>query len=298
MPPHTPESSGRFDAASKHGSFDRFLQRSGPLLDDLQSRMTDDSVSVAVAEARHALQTISPHLHGRHRVLEVGAGLGVLAGFVASLGHDVTALEPGGIGFEQRQALTENPHGPGSWWPDLDFRNCKVEDLDPEQEKPFGLIYSVNVLEPVDQPDRALAAMAAVLSPDGIMVHECPNYHVPFEPHFGVPLLPFRPVLSASLLPSRITDTGLWRSLNFLTSSQVGRIAADLDMRAHFEPGLLAQSLERLDSDAEFRDRHRGIAAAAGTLRRLGLINLLARLPASASTPMVFTLEPGGSRQW
>ena len=27
----------------------------------------------------------------------------------------------------------------------------------------------------------------------GAMIHMCPNYFVPYEPHFGIPLIPFAP---------------------------------------------------------------------------------------------------------
>ena len=54
---------------------------------------------------------------------------------------------------------------------------------------------------------RALEALDALLSPGGMMIHHCPNYTVPFEPHFGIPLVPGAPERTAALLPDRIRST-------------------------------------------------------------------------------------------
>ena len=41
-------------------------------------------------------------------ILEVGAGLGVTAAYLSCCGFDVTALEPGGIGFEQNRSVAQH----------------------------------------------------------------------------------------------------------------------------------------------------------------------------------------------
>ena len=56
----------------------------------------------------------------------------------------------------------------------LTFVACDVEDL-PFRSSAFDMIFSSNLLEHVEDIDRALAGMKAVLRSDGIMVHAVPN---------------------------------------------------------------------------------------------------------------------------
>jgi 2-polyprenyl-3-methyl-5-hydroxy-6-metoxy-1,4-benzoquinol methylase len=69
----------------------------------------------------------------------------------------------------------------------------------------FDLIFSNNVFEHVRDVQAALATLGALLRPGRVMVHNCPNYDVPYEPHFGIPLLPLRPASTARVLPKSIT---------------------------------------------------------------------------------------------
>jgi hypothetical protein len=50
-------------------------------------------------EARFGLDLILPYLDTSFRILEVGAGMGLLATFLCSKGFNITALEPGLGGF-------------------------------------------------------------------------------------------------------------------------------------------------------------------------------------------------------
>lgn len=129
-------------------------------------------------------------------------------------------------------------------------------------------------------------------APDGRSVHSCPNYSVPYEPHFGVPLVPVRPAVTARVLPSRIASTDLWRSLNWITARGVRRWAARRGADVRFRTGQIADALERLATDDDFRARHAGVVVTvAGLLDRLRLIRLLRRLPVGLSTPMQFELR-------
>ena len=276
-----------YAAGSLHARFDDFVDGSREALTLLERHLGQDAVRTAVAESRHAVPIVEPYLAGRNRILEVGSGLGLLSGFLGSLGYDVTALEPGGIGYEERSILADLVPSDSS----VDYRSSAIEDLDPSVEVPFDLIFSINVLEHVEDVHSALSAMKMLLDNDGVMVHECPNYTVPFEPHFGVPLVPFAPSRSRSILPSSIINTGLWASLNFITARDVRRSADQLGLSADFEPALLARSLDRLNDDPEFRQRHQWLGKVAAGLQRLGITKALSQLPAGAATPMIFRLQ-------
>lgn len=222
------------------------------------------------------------------RILEVGAGLGVTSNFLASQGASVIALEPGGGGFEAHARLSVSLAA--VLQTGLELRNDPVESLTPERDGRFDLIYSNNVLEHVADPIDALRVLQALVDSRGVSVHSCPNYVVPFEPHFGIPLVPLRPASTARLLPQRVRGSGLWQSLNFVTSADVRTTASHLGCEVIFRPGVLAASLRRLDDDAEFRRRHPALGRLGSLLTRFRIPDAAARLPATWSTPMDFAL--------
>jgi SAM-dependent methyltransferase len=154
-------------------------------------------------------------------------------------------------------------------------------------------MFSANVLEHVDDLAGAFRAMASVLAPDGSMAHLCPNYRVPYEPHLGIPLLPFAPRATRRLFPATIERSAdLWASVNFVTASRVRRLARANGLDVEFERGVMYDFVQRLETDPEFADRQK--SSAMRVLRALNRRNALAflrKLPASVSTPMQFTLR-------
>jgi len=273
--------------------FDRFKERldDPEILSEVALRAevsTDwlvDKLAQSVPEARHTVGMVESELKPDLRMLEVGSGLGLASGFLAAEGYLVTSIEPGGEGFEDyartnpvlRQVLEiEHPH-----------YTIDVRDITPSQlGRAFDLVFSNNVLEHIPDVEEALERLDAVLAPGGTMVHSCPNYTTPYEPHFGIPLVPVRPGLTERLLPDRIVDTGLWRSLNFVTARQVQATATRLGREVVFRPGILAEALDRLGSDPAFASRHRILARFE---RQIGYVSSLTRrLPPTLMTPMVF----------
>jgi SAM-dependent methyltransferase len=244
------------------------------------------------------LKDLGPNV-GAVRVLEVGGGIGAVAACLAHLGFDVVAIEPGGPGFQDvlvlqravEAALAELPLPSGS----RIVHPIGVEDLDPGVHGVFDVVLSANVLEHVRDPLLALDRMQAVLAKGGVQTHVCPNYAFPYEPHFFVPLLPFRPSATRWLLPRSMTETGLWASLNFVTAWQVRRWASRSGVEVRFARGVLADALDRFVSDPVFAQRHGRLGAVVSLLRRLGLVGLVRRLPAGLVSPMRFTVTAAPS---
>jgi 2-polyprenyl-3-methyl-5-hydroxy-6-metoxy-1,4-benzoquinol methylase len=255
---------------------------------DISVQDAHERLSTYINESWVALELVEPLLQPGARILEIGSGIGFFAGFLSSQGFDVVELEPVGAGFEfigaARAALARDD-GP-------DHLDIGVEALDPELHGRFDLIYSLNVLEHVPDWQRALEAAGAVLAPGGTMCQSCPNYSFPYEPHFGIPLVPLRPSETARLLPARITDSDLWCSLNWVTLKGVRQWAEEHDYSIDFEAGRLADALERLSTDAQFADRHsRLLGVIARTARRLGVFSVLRKMPPSWTSPMIFTIR-------
>ncbi len=248
-----------------------------------------DRLTTSLAEAAQTLRVLAGTcVPEGGRVLEVGAGLGLTSAFLSRSGLDVTALEPAGSGFEDHELIA--PALATAIEARQDTLGIGAEALRRDQHGRFDLIFSNNVLEHVPDLGAVLAAMAGVMSDEGCMVHSCPNYTIPFEPHFGVPLVPLRPALTARILPASMRDTGLWHSLNFVRAADIVADAEVLGMVVTFRRGLLAASIDRLTLDPEFRSRHRLLARVGSVVSALGVTAALRRLPPRFSTPMDFML--------
>ena len=134
--------------------------------------------------------------------------------------------------------------------------------------------------------------MADVLEPSGLMVHVCPNYAFPYDPHFGIPLVPFRPDLTAMVLPRRIARSGAWHSLNFISAARLKRLTAQYGLEARFETGQLADMIRRVQDDPVFAERHGGFAAALlKATRTLGVEQAARMLPVWIDSPMLVELR-------
>ncbi len=252
---------------------------------------TRDFLLTYINEMRVSLQLIEREIDKQQRILEVGSGLCLLSFFLNKEGYNIVALEPALGGFELFDAAKKVIARHFSSIP-LQILECTAQQLDPVVHDRFDLIFSNNVLEHIPAWEEALLAMDGVLQASGHMTHACPNYSVPYEPHYGVPVFRRFPALSKRLFLPANADEGIWQSLNFITCRQVGAFCARHALLCRFKQGLLFDALQRIDTDPLFQARHTGfIASAARLVMRSGLGRLVRRIPASMATPMVMQLS-------
>lgn len=244
---------------------------------------------IAVAESRQTLSLLQElEFEYGDRVLEVGAGYGLASVCLAMMGFEVVSLEPGGIGFEEnRLASIVFAESCGVL---LSHISESAETFDFSKIEKFRLIVSNNVLEHIPDVDRALTNLNHALRTDGVMVHSCANYSFPFEPHFGIPLVPMFPRLTSKLLPQSIVSSGLWQSLNFINFSQVKRNSRRNQMICRFRKGTMSKSIKRLRLDQEFSERHVAISRLIRWQFLYRFFLLMTSIPRRFATPMDFMI--------
>ena len=162
-----------------------------------------------------------------------------------------------------------------------------IEDFSPS-EQTFDLIFSYFVLEHLSDLDKAFQVMASALTKDGLMIHCCPNYTMPFEPHFNIPLIPFKPEWTALIFP-KLQKSKLWKGLRFTSVRTVSKMCASKGLKPVFRRGMTASAFERVLSDPIFAGRKQNLIKLAKLLHSSGMLRLIHMLPSNLDTPMEFT---------
>ena len=119
------------------------------------------------------------------RVLEIGSGLGINhLVWVKVHGVDGYGVEPDSNGFGSSYAISQ--------------RLLRDHDLNPAQIVPasgevlpfagdnFDVVYSTNVLEHTQNPERLMTEALRVLRPGGVLQLVYPNYRSFFDGHYAV----------------------------------------------------------------------------------------------------------------
>lgn len=278
---------------------DRWLAQLLPRIDtaDVAERAgkevgeADRLLAIYANEARVGLRLIQPMLRPGMRVLEIGSGIGALLNFLHADGVDIVGIEPGASGFGFMPAMNTAVAAAAAG--DVRCLALGAEELDPGMHGTFDLIFSTNVMEHIPDLDSAFRGMAGVLAPNGTMVHACPNYAIPYEPHFGIPLVPGFPQLTRHLAPRVLTlYPGLWAELNFITAGRVKRIVRRLGLSVTFDRGVLRDILRRVGEDDEFSKRQGRLGRLVRFgVRSFGLRALFERIPGNWLTPMIFRVS-------
>jgi cyclopropane fatty-acyl-phospholipid synthase-like methyltransferase len=252
-----------------------------------------DKFALLVGEAAKTMQMIEPYIKPGMRLLEIGGGVGLTYATLQTQGYDIVSLEPGADGFGDRhraglRLLALLKVDPAGWL------RTGIEDY-PQKwgEAQFDLIFSFFVLEHIPDLEQAFRNMATLLNANGIMVHCCPNYTIPFEPHYNIPLVPLKPAWTSLFFPY-LKNKGLWRGLCFTTQKSITRICDKVGMVPSFRKGMTAMALERILTDPVFAARKTGFFVLARLMKSSGLLKVLKLSPSILNTPMEFYARKAG----
>jgi SAM-dependent methyltransferase len=244
-----------------------------------------------VNEARFGLSRVLPLLSSLHcdnpQVLEVGAGSCLLSAYLASRNVRITALEPLRPEFDFFTDVQKRV---------LDFCRCRGISLEVLRETGeqldildrFGVAFTINALEHMRDPLLTLDNMYRSLAPGGALLAHCPNYTVPFDPHFNILLVTRSKPINAWLSRSKIQKyLSVWEELNFIRYIDVRRHLGRRGSRFTFNTSVLRDSVERLLDDPTFAERMPlPVRAMGGLLHSTRLVHLLGLIPARWQTPM------------
>lgn len=239
-------------------------------------------IITSIEEAKYTVSLIKKYPLQNKIILEFGSGLGFASIMLHLEGYDITSFEPGGLGFEKNNLVNQfiKKH--------FNLNFILISDMAKVKDNSFDFIFSNNVLEHIENIEETILKLDKSLTGNGIMLHNVPNYIVPYEPHFGIAFPPIFPKKMSFLISKNITSTDLWKSINFINVFDVKSYAKKANAIVTFEKKLIYKIIERIDNDKEFANRHKGISNIINLLKKVGILKLIKILPVSLNTPMIF----------
>lgn len=257
------------------------------LLDDREhfSKVLDSHLE----EAALTLSLLNDlHFTKKDSLLEVGSGVGLVYGYLKKQGYDVWGIEPSDSGFDGYFAAAQQLFRIIS----VDGSHCYpylAKDCAKINEQ-FDIIFSNNVFEHIPKLEESIQNLKKILKPRGIMLHNTVNYHIPYEPHFKMLLVPFFPRITEHLKPS-LKISSLWNGLNFITTTKLRRICNANDLMIEFKKDRLSKTLGRLYHDPSFAKRQKFFVPIYWFLKHTGLIRFIDKIPSAFTTPITFTIK-------
>jgi len=252
------------------------LLESGKLPQDIQ-----EPLKTYISEAQFFAKVVTPdlsRLSPGSQIIEIGSGIGLLALFLSSKGFAVTAFEPQSSGFNQmnemRREIVTN-------WkpvtPTVEFREALLDEST-KLNKLADYIFAINVIEHVPNFVGLIANGIRAKTDDAIFRLVCPNYTIPYEPHFNIPIIfskkitkfIFRQKISSSSIPN---NEEFWNDLSWPTQRGLKKSLKSIGWEVTFSHDATNEYLKRALSDPAFIDRKGKVVG-----RLFELISLLAKI--------------------
>ena len=224
---------------------------------------------------------------GSHLV-EIGSGIGLLSLNLASRGFVVTAFEPQASGFNEmhqmRDLVTNNWKGP---LPKINFSDISV-NKSTKLDSPADYLYAINVIEHVPDYRTLIHDALNQVTSQGVFRIICPNYSIPYEPHFEIPVIVskkltfrvFRRKIEKSEIPK---SKEFWQDLSWPTQRGLKRYLKSIGVEFEFSREATNFYVNRALSDSSFVNRKgllfgsliKGFAISAKYLTRFIPLSLI-----------------------
>ena len=230
------------------------------LVGDLIPPEIIDPLRTYISEAKFFKNIVTPdvaNLISGSYVIEVGSGIGLLSLHLASLGFEVTAFEPQSSGFNQmnamRSLISEN-WKPSA--PQVEFREASLNQTT-QLEKLADYIFAINVIEHVHDFEELITHAVKAKTPEATMRIVCPNYSIPYEPHFNIPIIFTKRItkfiFGHKIHNSKIPDSDeFWGDLSWPTQKKLKKILKPKGWNVEFSRDATHEYLNRAFSDSDF----------------------------------------------
>ena len=230
------------------------------LIGDLIPPEITDPLRTYISEAKFFKNIVAPdvaNLISGSYIIEVGSGIGLLSLHLASLGFEVTAFEPQSSGFNQmnamRSLISEN-WKPSA--PQVEFREASLNQTT-QLEKLADYIFAINVIEHVHNFEELITHAVKAKTPEATMRIVCPNYSIPYEPHFNIPIIFTKRItkfiFGHKIHNSKIPDSDeFWGDLSWPTQKKLKKILKSKGWNVEFSRDATHEYLNRAFSDSDF----------------------------------------------
>ena len=193
-------------------------------------------------------------------LVEIGAGIGLLALNLAAQGYNVTAFEPEASGFTEMHSMRETIVS--NWvgkFPTTDFVDKYIDDTT-KLDKLADYMFAINVIEHV--PDyRLLIVNALKLKSDSATLRLiCPNYAIPYEPHLEIPII-FTKNLTWRIFKTRIAKSTIpnpadfWKDLSWPSQRKLKKLLKEIGVAAEFSRDATNHYISRALNGPKFIER-------------------------------------------
>lgn len=243
---------------------------------------SDQFFNTWISEALFGWAEISPFTGNQSRGLEIGAGSGLLAARMSKSLEEIIALEPTSDTFSINETILNKIKEAS--YNNLIISRMPLEDF--EDETGFDLIWSINVFEHLNDWKAGLLKTHSLLRPGGRAIILCPNYDIPYESHFGLPVLGTKKITQRVFkkkidkFERKYSCVGLWKTLNFIRISQIIKFAHENNLEIKTDKTITDRLFDRVTTDMEFAKRHEYISPVIRLVRKTRLLNIWTRLPA------------------
>lgn len=242
----------------------------------------DEIFDVWVEEALFGCAEISSFTHTRSRGLEIGAGAGLLAAHMSKSFEEVVAIEPISGAFSKSETVLNKVK-------EASYKNLIINRTSLEKFQDgagFDLIWSINVFEHLEDWKAGLLKTKSLLRPGGRAIILCPNYDIPYESHFGLPILASKKI-TRTVFAKRINKfeekyscIGLWKSLNFIRASRIIQFAQQHNFQIKIDKTVTLRMFQRVTTHRQFAQRHKHISPIISLAYKVGLAEMYSWLPA------------------
>lgn len=198
------------------------------------------------------------------KVIEIGSGIGLLSLFIAELGHRVTAFEPESNGFSHMLAIRKIIL---SCWegkiPEVESINDYFGQNYIQDDGPIDYMLAINVLEhmvSMSQIDIFLREIKPLIGLKSIFRVICPNYLMPYEPHFDIPTI-INKRATYLLFKKKILEKGfsdgleMWNELSWPTQRKLQKSIRKANLSSEFSRNASANYLKRAFFDDSLQER-------------------------------------------